>query len=303
MVGHHGVVDVQRTLRSPRGAAGEVQQRRVLRLGARDLRLGGTRGEQRVQRGRVVLTGGAAQQHVPQARHPITDGPHLAPIQRRRRDQDGRLAEGEPLPHGLGTERREQRRDHTARLQRPEHRDVEVRDPAQQREHPLTLAHAEVAQHRSEPVRALGEAGVGELGDPARSVDPAQRRLPSPWALGVPVHRLVRDVQPAAAQAGHGRPRRGPVEVAARRRVVTQVRSRANLGRLADRCPVHVRTRSCGSPRRGRAERSRVPGHKVTEVPALDTARRVIDPGPRSLPSGTSAGIASGVALLDSGHP
>ena len=88
----------------------------------------------------------------------------LAAVQRRRRHQHPRVAETQSLLDRLGSERREQRAEHAAVLERAERRDVQLRDPTGEHEHPLAAPHAELLEHVGEAVGLSPELGVGELG-------------------------------------------------------------------------------------------------------------------------------------------
>ncbi len=109
-------------------------------------------------------------------------------------------AERDALADRLGPERGEERRDDRAELERAQHRDVELRNPAQQGEHRVARAHAQ----RREPVRhsvgLLVQRAVCHLA--ARSVlaEPDQGDPFTVVAPGMAGHRFVGDVQSAARQ-------------------------------------------------------------------------------------------------------
>ena len=56
----------------------------------------------------------------------------------------------EPDPDRVGAERREQRREDAPVLQGPERRDIQLGDPAGQREHPVPPVHPEGAELAAE---------------------------------------------------------------------------------------------------------------------------------------------------------
>jgi hypothetical protein len=116
VVGDHRLVDVDRALRAPGGAAREVQKRHVLRIGRRDLKVFVGISHQRapVERARnacrlPVLT---HENHVIEACQLLTHVRDLAPVQAFGRDQHLTFADTEPCLDRLWAERGEQRAEH-----------------------------------------------------------------------------------------------------------------------------------------------------------------------------------------------
>jgi hypothetical protein len=152
VVGDDRLVHVHRTLRRARRAAGEVQQRRVLRSGRGDLldRLGPLHQVGQVEGAGLGAAVGVDKQDVPEVGQVGAHRGDLLAVQGSRGEQHPPLAEAQPLGHRLGAERGEERAEHAAVLERPEHADEQVGAPAEEGEDALAAADAERPQHTRE---------------------------------------------------------------------------------------------------------------------------------------------------------
>jgi hypothetical protein len=232
-VRRHRAVHVHGALRRAGGAAGEVQQREVLRPGRHDVEfVGGLRH----QRGEVERAGHvgrpallAHQQHVAQRRQLTADLRHLALVEQFRGHQYGALAELDARGDRLRAEGGKEGRDHRAVLEAAQHRDVQLGDAAGEQEQALALADAERLQHVGE---AVGQARQLAISDVAGVVgaEEAEGGLVAQRADGVAFDGLVGDVQPAAGQAGQLGTHGVPGKRRARRGVVRQIRRQAQVG-------------------------------------------------------------------------
>ena len=160
----------------------------------------------------------------------------LARVQRGGGDDDLGRAEREPLPQRLGPERREERAEDGAELERPEHRDVELRHPAAAGEDPLAGLHAQVGEDGGEAARIGRQVRIAEVAPRALAAAPADGAALAAAGGDVPVHRLVGDVQPlSAGQAVQRLARSGPREARPRALIVGHVgRHRREAGVLMD---------------------------------------------------------------------
>ena len=162
---------------------------------------------------------------------------HLAPVQGRRGQQHPGVPQTQALLDRLRAERGEQRAEHRSVLERAERRDVQLRDPAREHEHPLAALHPERREHAREAVRLPLQLPVGELRRRVALAQEAQRDRVRQGTVRVAIDRLVGDVQAAVGQAGEAGPRRRPRELRPRPIVVGQVRSVPARVRLANRMP------------------------------------------------------------------
>jgi hypothetical protein len=169
-----------------------------------------------------------------QPRQPLAQAGDLALVELGRGHEQPRVAHLAARGDRLRAEGREQRRHHAAGLQRAQHRDVELGQPPHQHEDALARRHAQAAQRVGEAAGGGRQVGVAEVDALAALADPADRGAALARRAEVAVDRLVRDVQPAARQAGELRARLRPVEAAADRVVVGQVRRHAPPARLLD---------------------------------------------------------------------
>ena len=99
----------------------------------------------------------------------------LAPVERTREVTSTRPAsELHALADRLRPERREERRHDRPQLQRAEHRDVQLGDAAEQREHGVARAHAERRERVGHAVRLLVELAVRQLASRVVLAEPDQ---------------------------------------------------------------------------------------------------------------------------------
>jgi hypothetical protein len=139
--------------------------------------------------------------------------------------------------------------ENTAVLQCAQSRDVQLRNPAEQREHPIAAAHAQPAEDVRELIGLPLQVRVAQVGDVAAPVPAPKGHLRRTGTVRMAVDRLVGDVHPAAAwQAGQLSPGCCPGELLAGTRIVRKVRLYSQRFGLADRLPVHT-----DLPRRGAA--------------------------------------------------
>ena len=128
------------------------------------------------------------------------------------------LAEAEARADRFRAEGGEQRRDHGAVLQRAERADVELGHASGEEKQPVSLAHAEAAQHVGEAVRRARELRVGHRAQAVVAADEAEGGAIAHRRREVPVDRLDADVEPAAsrvpassrARQAHEKRRRSP---------------------------------------------------------------------------------------------
>ena len=232
----HGLVHVHRALRPTRGAAGEVQQGHVLGGCRHDLE--GLRCR-RHRRGEVHRAGwrtprAVGEKDVPQAGQLLAPGLDFAPVQGFRSDQ----ALGVPDRHArldrLRAEGREQGAEDAAVLQRAESREVELRHPPEQREHPVALGDAQLPQQVGKPVGMRTQGRVGEIAHLIVTPDPPHGEHVAAAGGDMTVDRLMGNVEPATGQAVQQPPRLRPRERPRVAVVVLEVGADAVLGALAD---------------------------------------------------------------------
>ena len=202
----HRPVHVDRALGPAGGAAREVQQAHRLGVGGADAERG------RLRRHRVapgvhacivglrVSRGLAHDDHVLEPGQAFTQPLQLALVQLGRGHHHARVAHLAARGNGLGPEGRKQRAHRATRLQRTEHRHVQLGQPPHQHEHPLAGLHAQGHQGIGEAVGLGGQVGVRQLAPLTRLADPADRHLAAAPVLQVPVDRLMGDVQAAGRQ-------------------------------------------------------------------------------------------------------
>ena len=210
VVREHRFVDVDRALRPPGGAAGEVQQRHL--VGARGHAVEGIGGlvHQRAEVVRVRGHRNAAavvdQQHLLERSDLRPHRRHLARVQRRCRQQRPRAAEVHARGNRLRAKGREQRRDHDPGLERAEHRGIQLRQT--RREHEEAVA-AHQAEARDRIRKAVGQAAQFVIADAplgAFGAEPLQRHMRAAPLAHRAVERFEADVESAAGQAVQARP-------------------------------------------------------------------------------------------------
>ena len=246
MMGHHGLMHVRGALRLARGAAGEVEQRDVLGIGRLDReRVVGAAHERRVVVGvrharRLPIV--ADQEHVLEIGQRAPQRGNLAAVERLRGHQHAGLPRRHPHPDGLRPERREERTEHAAVLERPQGGHVQLGDPAGKEVDALTPAHAECPKDVGEAARELLKTCVRVVLDAAPLAEPAKGQAVAVSGRDVTIHRLVRDVESeAAGQPVELSSRRVPRELCTRPCVVTQIgRHAARRRRFPDRLPGHT---------------------------------------------------------------
>ena len=157
--------------------------------------------------------------------------PHLIDLrlQFRRCHQDDGAAVLQSIADRVRPERREERPDDAARLQRAEHGGVQLRCPVHEDEDPRALLHAELLEHVGELVGQPRHIGVGVRFAVAVLALPEDARLFAVAGRDVPVERLVGDVEAAARQAVQLIDDPLVVERRARALVVVQVRADGEL--------------------------------------------------------------------------
>lgn len=224
----HGLVHVHRALRLAGRAAGEVQERHILRLSRRDRELFCSALHQRSERVRARGSAhGVAvdQQNVLEPRQGGAPLGNPAPgVQRRRGHQHPAIADGEALLERLRPERGEEGAHDAGVLQRAECGDIELGHAAAQDEDALALTHVQPAQHVGEAIAEAAEVVVRKIARPTVLAEPAQREVRGTSAARMAIDRLVGDVEPAPAGQSVERPaRRGPRELRPRALVVDQI--------------------------------------------------------------------------------
>ena len=207
---HHRLVHMDRAFRPAGGAAGEMQQRVILRIGRRNDEVGALPVHQAVPVERVGHIGGSGFRRTPGSRAATTATATRIPATLRR--YSGSVVTSTrpapmPMPRRqrLGAEGGEQRRNDAFRLQRAEHGDVELGDAAGQHEDAFARRHAKLAQGVGEPV-GLARAGRDRS---ARAAPRCGRASAVPRG-----RRAVRrrgDPPPRARYSGPGRPAARPV--------------------------------------------------------------------------------------------
>ena len=144
-----------------------------------------------------------------EVRQVVADRRNLLPVCRSRGDEHPAVARPQPLADRVRAECREERGNDAPCLESADHRDVQLWQPAAQREHEITRLYAKPLKGIREPValqreRCEGElAGRGKLGDESQCDDVAAT------LIHVPIDRRVRDVhaaqRPARVRPGEGR--------------------------------------------------------------------------------------------------
>ena len=174
-------------------------------------------------------------------RQPAPQGLNLSAVERLGRDQHLPIADFQPGRNRLGAEGGKQRCHDAFRLQRAEHRDIELGNPAQQQEHAPALSDAEHAERIGKAVRLGGEDAIGDVAAIAGFPDPAQRNPVGVGAICMPIHRLVRDIQTSPARQSLQKPARlAPIEHYPRCGIVDEVRTAPEPREiLDDRWPGH----------------------------------------------------------------
>jgi hypothetical protein len=197
-MGGKRVVDVERRFRRAGGAAGEVQQRRILGRRRRDGKTGRSAGKKAGEVG--LLPRRIDQNHVRELSRQRPQRSDAPLEQAGRRDQHPGAALLQPNPDRLGAEAREQRRENGAGLQTAKGGDVERGHPAEQREDALTGADAEAGQHVGEAAAQLGELAVAQVLRRAIAPEEAKRQPVAVSAADMPVEAGLGHV-PAASRA------------------------------------------------------------------------------------------------------
>ncbi len=130
----------------------------------------------------------------------MTQPGHLPPVQSCSGHEHTGVADVEPLPDRLRTERREERARNRTMLQRSENTDVELGAPPEQEEDSVGSTDAESVECVGEPTGRLRELDIREVADSAAPTQEAQRYVRRPSARSMAVHALMRDVQTAGAR-------------------------------------------------------------------------------------------------------
>src|SRR6516225_10924132 len=125
-----------------------------------------------VPAGRV--SGDIGQQHMLEAWQLLTPGFDLAAVERLRGDEDPGLADRHARPDRLRPERGEKGTEHAPIFQRAESGQVEFRDAAEQREHPVTPGDREVCEETGKPVGLPMQDRVGKIAHLIVTSDPPQ---------------------------------------------------------------------------------------------------------------------------------
>ncbi len=136
-----------------------------------------------------------------QAREFLAPGLDLAAVERFGGDKRFGIADRHARFDRLRSERRKQRREDAAVLQRAERGDVEFRHAAKQREDAVALRYAALRQNIGEAIYSRAKRCIGEIADAVVAADPAQGELVAAPGLHMPVDRLVGDVEAAAGKA------------------------------------------------------------------------------------------------------
>lgn len=208
----HRVMHMHRALWHARRAAREMQHRHILRVGRRNSeRIAGLRHQLRQRahiRARVI--GCIGEQDVFQQRQPRAQSGNLLFVERARRHEHLRIAATHPLENRLRSKLREQRAEDARVLQRPQRREVQLRNPPEQGKHALAFFHTEGAQHIRKPRAAARQIRKREIADSALLPQPPQREMSRTRSRRMTIHRLVRDVQPATWQTTQLAPHRIP---------------------------------------------------------------------------------------------
>ncbi len=209
-MGDDRFVDVHGPLGRASGAAGEVQQRRILGIGGSD---------------RVLVAGGVHQPLERQGARGLAIGDHHVPERGKRRDQVGDPASEQclrgdenpggslfqPDPDRFGPERGEQGTEHGAGLQGAQGRDVQFRYAAGQRAYRVAPADAQALEDVGEAVAQEGHFGIADLARAALAIEKTERDTIAVTAGHMPVQGLVRDIEAASAgKAIQFPPRRPP---------------------------------------------------------------------------------------------
>ena len=126
-VGDDRLMNVKRALGRAGGAAGEMQQRPVVRGGEGDGKLIGLGVQQGVESMDTRFRAAVGEQHMFQIRQRTALFPHLALVQERSGDQHPRLALGQPHPHRLRAKGGKQRAKYRADFQCAQSSDVQFR--------------------------------------------------------------------------------------------------------------------------------------------------------------------------------
>ena len=145
-------------------------------------------------------------------------------------DQHAPVAQGDALAHGLGAERAEERGEHAAGLERPDHGHVQPGHPPDEAEHPVTGRQAETAQPVGERRGPGGEIPVRDVHGGRVLGQAAQGDMVATAVRQVPVDRLVRDVQSPGRQAVEPAPGQLPGERRAHGVVVVEMGWHPQLG-------------------------------------------------------------------------
>ena len=266
VMGQRRAVHVQRALGRAGGAAGEVQQRGAVGAGRRHREvvaglvqlLAQVVGAGDAHRATVVVE----QQQVFEQRQPLAQRRHLAPVQRLAGQQHAALAEAQAGLQRLRAEGGKQRRHHAAGLEAAEHAEVQLQAAVAQHEQPRAGRHAEVAQGAGEAGSQPRQLAIADLAAAAVAEQQAQGGVPAQRPGGMPVDRLVGEVEAAAGQAAQPLGFFRPGEGSARLRRGRPVGRHPQLGgRLVDAVRAHgvtpcpawadCRARPCREPRSG----------------------------------------------------
>ena len=186
-----------------------------------------------------------------QRRQLRADCRHLAAIQRLGGDQHAPGADADPSRQRLRTERREQRRHDAFRLQGAEHCDVQFGDAAGQNEDALAFRDSQLTHGIREAIGLRAQVAIGKDAPRPGAAEPAQCGAVAMRAVGVAIHRLVRNVQALPArQSIQPGARRRPGETSAGCVVIGQVGRHTQCGARFDDAGVELgQQRPCG--RRG----------------------------------------------------
>jgi len=251
MMRDDGLVDVQGALGFACRPAGEMEQRRIFRIGGRDghARVGRVHQLAKVSHPRQLPNRRrvADEQDVFEAWERRSERFDLLPIQRVGGDEDLRACDADPRLNRLGAEGGEERREDAAVLQRAERGDVELWNPAGEHRDGVPLADTERAQDLGEAAGLVAEIAVREVATGALPGNPPQRHAVPPGPSRVAVDRFMSDIQsPALGEPVERLASRGPGKFRTRPLVVQQIgHDRPIVRRLVERRPTSTKRRTC----------------------------------------------------------
>ena len=237
VMGHHGLVHMHRPLGCAGGAAGEMQQRRFLRIGSRNAEaLAGLLqqfGEIERARGDRFIVRRAHQQHMAQSGQQMQDRNDFPLVKRGRGEQHPRIAQRHARADRFRSEGGKQGADHAAVLPRAQCRDIQLWNAPGEDVDTLARAHFQLPQDIGKAVGALAQAGIGKIQDGTVPAQPAYRDVFAARARRMAIDRLVGYVEPARGQAVEFAPGFVPGEAGAERGIIANVRRHGVAGRIA----------------------------------------------------------------------